>query len=133
MPVSSRINQTYRLYIASGLAGALLLIAGCASTPMAPTAALTEAKVAIQAAQQDDAGHYASAELDEARQKLILANKAVVSEDMILAERLAGESTLMARLASARTEATKAEAVNEEISRGTKALMEEMQRTGDQQ
>lgn len=133
MPVSSRINQTYRLHIASGLAGAMLLLAGCASAPMPPTASLTEARDAIQAAEKHDASHYASAELDEARQKLIQADKAVVSEDMKLAEQLAQESTVAAQLASARTEATKAEAVNEEMSRGTKALIEEMQRTGDQQ
>jgi hypothetical protein len=52
---------------------------------------------------------------------------------MMLAEQLAQESIVMAQLAGARTEATKAEAVNEEMSRGTKALIEEMQRTGGQQ
>lgn len=133
MPVSSRINRTFRLYVAAGLAGATLLIAGCASAPMAPPASLNDAKLAIQAAEKQDASHYAGAELDEARQKLILADKAVAAEDMILAERLAQESTVTAQLAVARTEATKAEAVNTEMSRGIEALMEEMQRTGDRQ
>jgi Domain of unknown function (DUF4398) len=133
MPVSSRINRMYRLRVAAGLAGATLLFAGCASAPMAPTASLNEAKLAIQAAEKDDASHYAGAELDEARQKLVMANQAVVAEDMILAERFAQESTVTAQLAVARTEATKAEAVNTEMSRGTEALIEEMQRAGDQQ
>lgn len=133
MPISSRINRTYRLYVAAGLAGAMLLFAGCASAPMAPTASLNEAKLAIQAAEKNDASHYAGAELDEARQKLILADKAVLAEDMILAERFAQESTVTANLAAARTEATKAAAVNKEMSLGTKALIEEMQRAGDQQ
>jgi small-conductance mechanosensitive channel len=111
----------------------MLLLAGCASAPLPPTASLTEARDAIQAAERDDASRYATAELDEARQKLLQADKAVVSEDMKLAEQLAQESTVAAQLASARTEATKAKGVNDEISRGTKALVEEMQRTGDQQ
>jgi hypothetical protein len=115
------------------MVAAMLLFAGCATTPMAPTVSLNEAKVAIQAAENDDASHYAAAELDEARQKLILADKAVESKNMMLAEQLAQESIVMAQLAGARTEATKAEAVNEEMSRGTKALIEEMQRTGGQQ
>lgn len=130
MPVSI---QKYRLYVAASLAGALLLATGCASAPIAPTASLNEANRAIQAAERDDASHYAAPELDEARQKLIKAEKAVVAEDMILAERYADESTVTAKLATARTEATKAVAINEELSRGAEALIEEMQRVGDQQ
>jgi hypothetical protein len=39
----------------------------------------------------------------------------------------------MAELATARTGAAKALAINEEMNRGAKALIEEMQRTGDRQ
>jgi hypothetical protein len=52
---------------------------------------------------------------------------------MILAERLADESAVTANLAAARTEAAKAVAINEEMSRGAEALLEEMQRAGDKQ
>jgi hypothetical protein len=38
-----------------------------------------------------------------------------------------------AKLAAARTEAAKAAAINEEMSRGAEALLEEMQRAGDKQ
>jgi hypothetical protein len=111
----------------------MLLLAGCASAPMAPTAALDEAKSAIRTAERDDAGRFASAELDEARQKLILADKAAVAENMMLAEWYANESTLTAQLAAARTESAKAESINQEMSRGMDALTEEMRRAGDQQ
>jgi putative cell wall-binding protein len=111
----------------------MLLFAGCATTPMPPTAALNEAQVAIQTAEKDDASHYAASELNQARQKLKQADAAVVSENMKLAERLAQESTVTAQLATARTEVTKAEAINEEMSRGTKALIEEMNRSGELQ
>lgn len=130
---SLRTNRTRPLLVAAGLAGAVLLFAGCAAAPLAPTASLNEAKRAIQAAEKDDASHYAGADLDEARQKLILADRAVASEDMMLAERLAHESTVTAQLAAAKTEATKAEAINDEMRRGAEALMEEMQRAGDPQ
>lgn len=133
MPVSSQSNKTCRKYIASGLAGTMLLFAGCATTPMPPTASLNEAKIAIRAAESDGASHYAAAELDQARRKLKQADQAVVSEDMKLAEQLAVESTVAAQLAVARTEAIRAETVNDEIIRGTKALKEEMLRTGEQQ
>lgn len=133
MPELSRKIQSHRLHVAASLAGAMLLFAGCVTAPMAPTASLNEAKLAIQAAEKNDASHYAGAELDEARQKLMQADKAVVNEDMVLAEQRAHESTVTAKLASAKTEATKAQAINDEMSRGADALNEEMQRAGDQQ
>jgi hypothetical protein len=50
---------------------------------------------------------------------------------MILAERFAQESRVQAELASARTEAAKAAAVNKEMERGAVALAEEMERAGE--
>ena len=60
------INRNYRLLTTAALTGAMLLVAACASTPRA---SLNEAKLAIEAAESADASHYATAELDEARQK----------------------------------------------------------------
>lgn len=128
----SKIHRNYRLLTAAALAGAMLLVAACASAPTAPPASLNEASLAIEAAERVDASHYANAELDEARQKLMSAEKAVMAENMLLANRYAEQSTLTAELATARTEAAKAAAVNEELRRGAIALLEEMQRTGDQ-
>ena len=129
----SEINRNYRLFTVAALAGAMLLVAACASAPTAPPASLNEANLAIEAAEKADASHFANAELDEARQKLMAAEKAVVAENLVLANRYAEQSTLTAELATARTEAAKAAAVNEEMRRSAKALTEEMQRTGDQQ
>lgn len=129
----SEINRDHRLLIAAALAGALLLVSACTSAPTAPPASLNEAKLAIEAAEMADASHYATAELDEARQKLMSADAAFLAEDLVLADRYAEQSTLTAELATARTEAAKAQAVNAELNRGAKALIEEMQRTGDQQ
>jgi putative cell wall-binding protein len=126
-------NRPRRLLAVAACAGTMLLVAGCASAPPAPSASLTEAKMAIQAAEKDEARQYAGAELDEARQKLIRADQAVVAEDMVLADRFAQESIVTANLASARSESAKAESINEEMRRSAKALAEEMRRAGDQQ
>jgi hypothetical protein len=115
----------------AGLAGMLMLVAACASAPSAPDAAIDAAKVAISNAEKADASHYAGAELGEAREKLASADAAVADESMILAERFAQESRVQAELASARTEAAKAAAVNKEMERGTVALVEEMERAGE--
>jgi hypothetical protein len=130
---TSRIDRRHRLFVGAGLAGTLLLIAGCASAPPAQPESLAQAQQAIQAAEKQDAGHFAAAELDEARQKLLSADKALVAENTIVANRLGLEATATAELAAARTQAIKAAAVNDEMSRGIEALTEEMRRAGDQQ
>jgi hypothetical protein len=126
-----RANPRLRPYVAAGLMGVLMLLAACASTPPAPDSALDAAKVAISNAEKADAGQFAGAELGEAREKLAMADSAVREENMIVAERFAHESRVEAELASARTAAAKAAAVNKEMERGADALTEEMQRAGE--
>jgi len=127
----TRASPSRRPIVAAGVAGVLMLLGACASTPPAPDSALDAAKTAISNAEKVDASHYAGAELGEARQKLALADSAVRDEDMVLAERLAQHSRVQAELASARTAAAKAAEVNKEMERGADALTEEMQRAGE--
>jgi len=110
---------------------ALILVAACASTPP-PATNLQAAQQAIAAAEGVDAATHAAVELGEARTKLASAQQAVVQEDMIVAARLADESRAAAELATARSGAAKAKAVNEDMKHSTATLVEEMQRkTGD--
>ena len=112
--------------------GLLILAAGCASTPPVPTNSLQAAQQAIGDATTVDAGKFASAELDEARGKLSAAQHAVDEKQMILAGQLADQARAEAELASARTAAAKAAAVNQEMRQSNATLIEEMQRkTGD--
>ncbi|MDT8322146.1 MAG: DUF4398 domain-containing protein, partial [Xanthomonadales bacterium] len=94
---------------------------------------LNAAREAISSAEQSDARQYASAELDEANQKLLLADRAVSTGSMSEADRFAQQSKVAAELASARTESAKAEEINREMRRSADALNEEMQRQGDRQ
>jgi len=123
--------RALRPVMAAGVAGILILVSACASAPLTPDSALDAAKVAISNADKAGAGEHANAELAEARARLTLADSAVKEEDMVMAERFARESQVQAELASARTEAAKAAAVNREMERGTEAMTEEMQRAGD--
>lgn len=118
----------------TALALSLGLLSACASAPaVPPTVALTEAREAIAAAEESDGRQHASSELDQARQKLGMAEGAVDREDMVEAERLANEATVAADLASARTASAKAAEINRQMERGAEALTEEMRRTGEQQ
>lgn len=107
---------------------AVLLLAACASTPPAPTASLQAAKQAISDAERADAAKYAPEDLSDARTRLSSADTAVADRKMIIADRFAMEARAGAELASAKTTAAKANAVNAEMKRGTGTLIEEMQR-----
>lgn len=124
---------SYRLCSALGLAAVITLSSACASTPQEPLTVLTDARKAIASAEQAGARQHAGAELDEAQQKLILAERFVSSDQMVDAERYARESLISAELASARTESAKAIEINKEMGRSADALTEEMRRAGDQQ
>lgn len=128
----SESGRSPRLLLAAGVIGILMLVGACASAPLVPDSALDGAKVAISNADKAGAGQYANADLAEARARLVLADNAVKDEDMVVAERFARESQVQAELASARTAAAKAAAVNRDMERGTEAMTEEMQRAGDQ-
>jgi hypothetical protein len=128
---NSRLHR--RAAAVVGVGGALLL-AACASTPPEPTVALKAAEQAIAAADQTRVADAASPELSEAREKLTAARAAVQGKQMVEAERLAMESRVDAELASAKSEASKAQAVNDEMKRSTDTLTQEMQRkTGEKQ
>ena len=116
-----------RLRFALAAAG-LFATAAYAAPMTAPTEALQAAQNAIANAEQSRAGEHAPAELSQARQDLASARTAVQQEHMITAERLAEQARAGAELASARTEAAKAAAVNDEIQKSTEAMKQEMQR-----
>lgn len=121
-------RQIQALSVVAAISG-MMMLAACASGPPAPTVKLQAAQQAIVTAEQADAGHYASGELGEARSELTAANTAVSEQHMVVAERLADQSRTEAQLAFARTTYLKAQAVNDEMTRGNGALIQELQRS----
>jgi len=134
MNISTRYRTGRRVTGIAGVIGAALVLGACASTPnLAPTSSLDAARTAISNAEKNDAGQYAGAELDSARQKLLSADRAVRDENMVRADRLAQEARVEAELASARTESKKAEEINRELSKSADALADEIKRAGERQ
>lgn len=132
MKTQHRAGLIRAVLLPSVLASGLMLVSACASTPRAPTSSLTEAREAIAHAEQSDGRQYAGSELDNAKQKLGMAQRAVDNQDMVQAERMAREARVTAELASATAAAAKAAEVNREMERSAEALTEEMRRTGEQ-
>lgn len=129
LPESARVSQRGLRIAVPAL---LLFLTACASTPPIPAASLQAAEKAILVAESAGAITHATAELDDARGKLDDARRAVGEEEMIVAGWLADEARANADLASAKTSAAKARAVNDDMERSTAVLIEEMQRkTGD--
>ncbi len=110
------------------LFGAALLLAGCTSAPIAPSAELQAAERAIANAERAQVIRYSGAELSTARSELTAARSAVTSNNMLQAQRLALQAQLSAELAMARAELLKAQAVNQDMQQGIDALQQEAQR-----
>jgi uncharacterized protein DUF4398 len=127
MNATSIVHRERCLRMAIGLTGALVLGA-CATMPP-PTSSLQAARQAIAGAEQAEAGRYAPGELSEARAKLASADTAVSTQRMTMAARLAEESRAEAELAASKSSEVKARAVNDEMRRSTRILIDEMQRS----
>ena len=119
---SEHACSTLKSTIAVAAAG--LLMAACSSNPQPPTQQLTAAESAISHAEQARVADYASPELSEARDKLAAARDAVAKDEMTKAARYAEQAKLDADLATAKSDAAKAKAVNDELVKVTSAVIE---------
>lgn len=133
MRIPTQTHGGPRLGSFVALLGVIFLAGACASTPLPPTRSLDAARTAVRNAERDEAGRYAQPELSAARDKLAAADVAAARENMVAAERLSEEARVDAELATAKTDAAKAIAVNKQMRVGGEALSDEMQRAGEQQ
>lgn len=104
----------------------LFLLAGCASMP--EPLAFAAAEQSIASAERTQIAAAAAPELNEAWQKLLAARAAARNRRSVEAERLALESWADANLAIAKSAASKARAINDELRRSTDMLTHQMQR-----
>jgi Domain of unknown function (DUF4398) len=111
---------------AAAVLAALLMAAGCASEP-APTADLAQAHTLVDQAEQSGASQFASSDLASARSKLQMADQDARKQPE-QSIRLAQEATVDARVALARTNATKAQQAMRDVNAGTQTLRNETDR-----
>ena len=114
--------------------GVGLFLSACASAPLAPTKEMSAAEQSMTDAEQARVAEYALPELQEARSKLAAARTAIKNENMLLAKQLAEQASVDIKLASAKAELAKAQAVNDDMHKNINVLKQEMNRnTGGQQ
>lgn len=109
------------------LTGAAVILTACASAPLAPTAELQAAELAISNADRAQVVRYTSTELNTARNELAAAKSAVATKNMVQAKQLATQAQLSAELAIAHAELVKAQAVNKDMQQSIQALEQEIQ------
>ncbi len=137
MKISIPTTKTFtdlrrRLPYVGCLAG-ILLLSACASAPPPPTQEMTAAEQSMVDAEQARVSQYALPELQEARAKLAAARTAILNKEMEKARRLALEASAGIKLASAKADLAKAEAVNADMKKNLHILKEELQRTSGEQ
>jgi hypothetical protein len=106
----------------------LLAAAGCASQPR-PDAEITRARTLIEQAEKAGAQRYAAVELDQARNKLRLANAAADNGKPDEARARANEAAADAELAVARSQSGEAQRAADEVQKSTETLQREAERT----
>jgi hypothetical protein len=105
------------------------LASGCGGEPKRPTEQLTRAKTLVEQAEKSGAQRYASADLEQARNKLDAANKAFEKGKEDQANQLAAEAALDAEVATARAAAGEAQKSAQEVGKSTDTLRQEAGRT----
>jgi hypothetical protein len=106
---------------ASAAAAALLLLVACSSVPP-PDDTMATAKMALQQAEATEAPREAPLVLQQARDKLTEAEKAMVAEDYVTARRLAQEAAADAQFAEAQAQRAVAQRNRQQVETTIDAL-----------
>lgn len=109
-------------------AAALALTVGCTSLKTPATADVAVSNAAVANAAGAGGARYAPLEMTAAREKLALANKAMLAKDYKLAIELANQAQADAKLAQSKASSVKAQAAADVLQDDIRVLREELDR-----
>lgn len=109
-------------------AAALALTVGCTSLKTPATADVAVSNAAVANAAGAGGAQYAPLEMTAAREKLALANKAMLAKDYKLAIELANQAQADAKLAQSKASSIKAQAAADVLQDDIRVLREELDR-----
>lgn len=109
-------------------AAALVLTVGCSSLKTPATADVAVSNAAVANAAGAGGAQYAPLEMTAAREKLALANKAMLAKDYKLAIEMANQAQADAKLAQSKASSVKAQAAADVLQDDIRVLREELNR-----
>jgi hypothetical protein len=119
-------NSTLRFAILCS--AATLLMVGCSSLKTPATADVAVSKAAVENAAGAGGAQFAPLEMTAAREKLALANKAMLAKDYKLAREMANQSQADAKLAEGKADSAKAQAAANALQDDIRVMREELER-----
>lgn len=110
-------------------AAAVILTAGCTSLKTPATASVAVSKAAVDNASSAGGAEFAPVEMNAAREKMALANKAMTAKNYKLARDLANQAQADAKLAQAKADSAKAQTAADALQEDIRVLHEELDRS----
>lgn len=107
---------------------AVVLTAACSSLKTPATADVAVSKAAIDNAAGAGGSEFAPVEMKSAREKIVLANQAMVAKDYKLASELATQAQADAKLAQGKAYSGKAQMASDALQDDIRVLREELDR-----
>jgi len=117
-----------RLWLTALFSAAAMLAVGCTSLKTPATADVAVSKAAVENAAGAGGVQYAPVEMTAARDKMALANKAMVDKDYKLARDLAAQAQADAKLAQGKANSAKAQAAADALQEDIRVLRVELER-----
>ncbi len=108
----------------------VIMIAGCSSMKTPATASVAVSKAAVDNAAGAGGAEFAPVEMNSAREKMALANKAMAAKNYKLANDLATQAQADAKLAQGKASSAKAQTAANALQDDIRILREELDRTG---
>lgn len=109
-------------------AASVVLAVGCSSMKTPATADVAVSKAAVDNAASAGGGEYAPLEMNSAREKMSLANKAMAAKNYKLAAALANQAEADAKLAQGKANSGKAQAAADALQDDIRVMREELDR-----
>ncbi len=106
----------------------VVLMVGCTSLKTPATADVAVSKAAVDNAANAGGAEFAPVEMNAAREKMALANKAMAAKDYKLADNLATQAQADAKLAQGKANSAKAQTAADALQDSIRVLREELDR-----
>lgn len=123
------MTRNSRQWLAVLCGAALVLTVGCSSLKTPATADVAVSKAAVENAASAGGAQYAPLEMNAAREKMALANKAMAAKDYKLAIELASQAEADAKLARSKANSAKAQAAADALEDDLRVLRIELERS----